>query len=266
MDRKKKIITLVLIGWVLCIIVIGAIVVAMKLKRKNMEEKREAQVQDMAEQIISNGQKSFKVDPNSLPVAGEEFDEFEEETPVITTATSGSAAETDTSAVTSEDRTDLVDPNDVQKATKPTEAAEENTSSEPEYELISYGTISIPSIDCEIPLWEGAGKIELRYGAGRMPLSADAGENGNLVIYGHRMRAYGSLFNRLGDVQIGDSISITRLDGSTFTYYVDQIEIIEPSEITKYIEMDDGGCRITLITCTPIGVGTQRLLVIGHMG
>ena len=127
-------------------------------------------------------------------------------------------------------------------------------------------TVSIPSIGLELPLWDGAGVIELRYGAGRMPLSCEAGCPGNLVIFGHRMRRYGSIFNRLGEVSIGDTVTVTR-NGSSFSYIVDQIVTIEPSEISYYISREDEGdaCAITLITCTPVGVGTQRLLVIGHL-
>ena len=86
------------------------------------------------------------------------------------------------------------------------------------------------------------------------------------MIFGHRMRRYGSIFNRLGEVSIGDAVTVTR-NGSSFSYIVDQIVTIEPSEISYYISREDEGdaCAITLITCTPIGVGTQRLLVIGHL-
>jgi len=81
---------------------------------------------------------------------------------------------------------------------------------------------------------------------------------------GHRMKRYGSLFNRLGEVQIGDTIRVSAGD-SIYEYIVDEIETISPSELSAYIGVSEEGCRITLITCTPTGVGTHRLLVIGHL-
>ena len=247
MDRKKKIMLLVVIGWVLSVAVIVGVVIGIKYKRHKIENKREVKASEMVDQI-KGGQESFRVDPNALPVSGEEIDDEVDGEDV---------EETLDLKLTFE----LPDIDETEETDEDQQQYNENSG----YDLISYGTISIPSIDCDIPLWNGAGKIELRYGAGRMPLSCDAGENGNLVIYGHRMRRYGSMFNRLGEVQIGDSIVITRTDGSSYTYIVDQIETIEPSQITRYIEVEDSGARITLITCTPTGVGSHRLLVIGHL-
>ncbi|MBO4928179.1 MAG: class D sortase [Clostridiales bacterium] len=178
------------------------------------------------------------------------------------TATNGEATEAEGSAVSESVNSHI---------SGWTEASPTGTASSQateEYELVSYGTIHIPSIDCELPLWDKAGTIELRYGVGRMPLSAEAGKPGNLVIFGHRMRAYGSIFNRLGEVAIGDTIEILH-EGSTFTYTVDQIETIEPSQLSYYIQLENDGegkaCRITLVTCTPTGIGSHRLLVIGHL-
>ena len=245
MDRKKKIILLVVIGWVLSVLVIVGVVIGIKYKRHQIENKREAKSSEMVDQI-KDGQESFVVDPNALPVSGEEIDD----------------------EVDGEDVEETLDLTLTFESTEIDETEDSDSvgnGSGSGYNLVSYGTISIPSINCDIPLWEGAGKIELRYGAGRMPLSCHAGEQGNLVIYGHRMRKYGSMFNRLGEVQIGDSITISRIDGSSYIYIVDQIETIEPSEITSYIDVQDSGARITLITCTPTGVGSHRLLVIGHL-
>lgn len=248
MDRKKKIMLLVVIGWVLSVLVIVGVVAAIKYRRHKIENKREAKSSEMVDQI-KGGQASFVVDPNALPVSGEEIDDEVDGDDVEETLDIKLTFETP----------------DIDETEETDEVDSDSNNSGSGYNLISYGTINIPSINCDIPLWEGAGKIELRYGAGRMPLSCHAGQQGNLVIYGHRMRKYGSMFNRLGEVQIGDSIIITRIDGSSYTYIVDQIETIEPSQITSYIEVEDSGARITLITCTPTGVGTHRLLVIGHL-
>ena len=88
-----------------------------------------------------------------------------------------------------------------------------------------------------------------------------------MVILGHRMRAAGKLFHALGDVKIGDTIEISGIDGNKYTYKVDTIyEAVEPSDLDKYIDIDDGtGKQVTLVTCTPLGVATHRLLIVGHL-
>lgn len=84
---------------------------------------------------------------------------------------------------------------------------------------------------------------------------------------GHRMKAYGSLFNRLGEMKLGDEIKIIVEDGTSYIYVVDEIlEKLNPSELPTVIEPDiDDGKRVTLVTCTPTGVGSHRLIVIGHL-
>ena len=88
-----------------------------------------------------------------------------------------------------------------------------------------------------------------------------------MVVLGHRMRAEGKLFNRLGDVKLDDLIIITTIEGQTYTYKVDTIhEMVAPEDLDLYVDIDDGeGTQITLVTCTPLGVATHRLLIIGHL-
>lgn len=137
-----------------------------------------------------------------------------------------------------------------------------------EVELRAVGTIGIESIDCLLPLWDEASVVSLRYGAGILDKELSApGQDGNLVILGHRMKAYGSLFNRLGEMKLGDEIKIIVEDGTSYIYVVDEIlEKLNPSELPTVIEPDiDDGKRVTLVTCTPTGVGSHRLIVIGHL-
>ncbi len=218
------------------------------------EDAREDAVRDMVGRIRSESGESPEmfVDPDVLPVAGEEL--YDTSSEFGNSAADGLAQDDHAEGGSSSDGGGSSDGH--------------NTSDGSSRRLRAYGTISIPSIGCEFPLWDGAGKVELRYGAGRMPGSSEAGAPGNLVIFGHRMRRYGSIFNRLGEVSIGDSIVIERA-GQAFTYTVDAIETIEPSSLSAYIGMekegDPGSCRITLITCTPIGVGSHRLVITGHL-
>ncbi len=133
--------------------------------------------------------------------------------------------------------------------------------------LTAIGTIKIDAIALYLPLLDSADVIPLRYGAGHLEETVLPGDAGNCVILGHRMKAYGSLFNRLGEVELGDEIQIADINGFTFTYVVDEIiPELDPSLLGDYIQSDDGsGIQITLITCTPTGVGTHRLLIIAHM-
>ena len=127
------------------------------------------------------------------------------------------------------------------------------------------GTLRIPSIDLNIPLLDNAGVIEIRYGAGILSGSANPGMDGNLVILGHNMRTYGSMFNRLHEVQLNDEIFVTLLDKMTYTYIVDDlVSPLEPSNLPDYVGLESGtGKQITLVTCTGTN-GSHRRLVIGH--
>lgn len=133
--------------------------------------------------------------------------------------------------------------------------------------LTAAGTIQMDAIDLNLPLWDDAGVVPLRYGAGILADSVLPGQEGNLVILGHRMKTYGSLFNRLGEIKIGDEVIIETADGTQYVYIVDQIEsAIKPSALPEYIKQSDSdGVRLTLVTCTPTGVGSHRLIIIAHL-
>ena len=252
MSSHRKALVLILFFWFLSVFLHLSSEAGRSRDLRVQEDAREDTVRDMVGRIRSESGESPEVfvDPDVLPVAGEE--EFYD-------------ASSDNSAAdgTAQDEQAEVSSSDGGFASDGRYASDGSSRT-----LRAYGTISISSIGCELPLWDGAGKIELRYGAGRMPGSSEAGEPGNIVIFGHRMRRYGSIFNRLGEVSIGDSIVIER-SGQAFTYIVDAIETIEPSSLSAYIgaekEGDPGSCRITLITCTPIGVGSHRLIITGHL-
>ncbi len=243
MSSSRKALLLILIFWIASVIVIFGLIALHQIRKRSLENERDDRIGQMADEI-REGAETFLVDVDSLPVFGEEDEDF------------GSF----------EGNLESAEDPEGTGPESPSETSNGAPSESPTYTLTSYGTVSIPSIGLELPVWDGAGVIELRYGAGRMPLSCEAGHPGNLVIFGHRMRRYGSIFNRLGEVSIGDSITIFRNE-SSFTYVVDKTVTIEPSEISCYISREDAGdtCAITLITCTPVGVGTQRLLVIGHL-
>ena len=302
MKHSSKIVSGIVIGWIACVSLLFGNTLTHHISHEENEKDRESRMQDMASEIASGGNPTFLVQADDLPVEGEEEEDTKaagkdplsdppDPSPDLASPSSYPDSPSESSSGPSEDASDPseapADPSFSSSGTEATasedsssEETEEETAAETsreslvsetspssgseEYTLISYGTLLIPSIDCELPLWDGAGKVELRYGVGRMPLSCEAGEKGNLVIFGHRMKKKGSIFNRLDEVSYGDAVIVNR-DGHTFTYIVDQIEVIEPSLLSRYIAMGEGEKRITLITCTPTGVGSHRLLVIGHL-
>ena len=249
MSSHRKALVLILFFWFLSVFLHLSSEAGRSRDLRVQEDAREDTVRDMVERIRSESGESPEVfvDPDVLPVAGEE-ESYDWPSDLFEPPAGPDNGRTSSDGGGSSDG--------------------HNTSDGSSQRLRAYGTIVIPSIGCELPLWDGAGKVELRYGAGRMPGSSEAGEPGNLVIFGHRMRRYGAIFNRLGEVCIGDSIVIEH-SVQAFTYTVDAIDTVEPSSLSAYIGMekegDPGSCRITLITCTPVGVGTQRLLVLGHL-
>lgn len=129
----------------------------------------------------------------------------------------------------------------------------------------AIGTIEIPSIAQKMVLMCGATKTTLKYGAGWMETSAAPGAAGNCVVLGHRMKAYGRDFNRLDELGEGDTIRITLLTGETYTYTVTGTAVIEPEALADELAARNGGFNITLVTCTPVGVGSERLLVTGEL-
>ena len=140
--------------------------------------------------------------------------------------------------------------------------------SETEVELIEvtgYGVISIPSIELEMPLVKGADSYSLRAAAGCYPESAEMGAAGNCVIFGHRMSGYGRHFNRLDELKKGDQITLYNANGEHFTYTVIGSEVIKPDVLMDTLLEHNEGFSLTLVTCTPTGVGSHRLLVYAQM-
>ncbi len=127
------------------------------------------------------------------------------------------------------------------------------------------GTISIPAIDLKMAVMEGADRRALRGGAGWLPSSAEMGAPGNCVIFGHRMKKYGRHFNRLDELEAGDEINLSAGDGDVYTYTVTGKETIEPEELFNALSFHNDGYSLTLVTCTPVGKGTHRLLIYAAM-
>ncbi len=126
------------------------------------------------------------------------------------------------------------------------------------------GYIEIPLIDCSLPIYHGTDESVLQIAVGHIEGSSlPVGGNGtHCVLSGHRGLPSAKLFTNLDKLSVGDMFMLRVLD-ETLTYEVDQILIVEPYEMDA-LGIEDGKDYCTLVTCTPYGVNTHRLLVRGH--
>ena len=126
------------------------------------------------------------------------------------------------------------------------------------------GYITIPKISQEMPVYHGTSDDVLGTAAGHYQGSSlpVGGKYTHCVVSAHRGVPTAVLFTHLDRMEIGDTFYFTILD-RTITYEVDQIRIVEPND-TQLIGIEDGKDYCTLLTCTPYGINTQRLLVRGH--
>lgn len=128
----------------------------------------------------------------------------------------------------------------------------------------AIGYIDIPSIEVTLPLYLGDSSAVLNVGAGTMPGSSlpIGGPGTHSVITGHRGLPSSKLFTHLDKVKEGD-VFVLHVLKETLTYQVDQIRIVEPQDLTN-LEIEQDQDYSTLITCTPYGINTHRMLVRGH--
>ncbi|SES75293.1 class D sortase [Anaerobranca gottschalkii] len=122
------------------------------------------------------------------------------------------------------------------------------------------GIITISKIDVTLPVYYDATSNNLKKGAAIVKGTAFP-PKGNTVIAAHRGRTYGSYFNRLQELEIGDMITLD-FNNSSYTYEVYEIFIVEPSEV--WVLNNTQEPIITLITCHPQS-GTHRLIVRGKI-
>lgn len=126
------------------------------------------------------------------------------------------------------------------------------------------GYVTIKKINQELPVYHGTGESVLSIAAGHYQGSSlpVGGESTHSVVSAHRGLPTAVLFTHLDRMEIGDTFYFTILD-RTITYEVDQIRIVEPHD-TSLVQIEPGKDYCTLLTCTPYGINTQRLLVRGH--
>lgn len=126
------------------------------------------------------------------------------------------------------------------------------------------GYVEIPKISVSLPVYHGTDPTVLQIAVGHIPGSSlpVGGEGTHCVISGHRGLPSARLFTDIDQLREGDVFMLHVLD-KTLTYQVDQIRVVLPDELDD-LAMDDGLDLCTLVTCTPYGVNTHRLLVRGH--
>lgn len=126
------------------------------------------------------------------------------------------------------------------------------------------GYIEIPEIDVSLPIYHGTGESVLQIAVGHLEWSSlpVGGESTHCVLSGHRGLPSAKLFTNLDKLREGDTFLLRVLD-EVLTYEVDQILIVEPQE-TAALQIEEGKDYCTLVTCTPYGINTHRLLVRGH--
>lgn len=126
------------------------------------------------------------------------------------------------------------------------------------------GYIRIPKIDVDLPIYHGTGEEVLAKGVGHMPESAFpiGGEGNHAILTGHTGHPSAELFTDLTKLETGDTFYIYIL-GETLTYEIDQIKVVLPTESQDLVPVP-GEDLCTLITCTPYGINSHRLLVRGR--
>lgn len=126
------------------------------------------------------------------------------------------------------------------------------------------GRIVIPKIDLDLPVYHGTSEEVLGAGIGHLQGTSlpVGGPSTRAVLTGHRGLAHAAMFTHLDQIVEGDTFSVSIL-GEVFTYTVRDVKVIAPEE-TESIRPEEGKDLMTLITCTPLGINSHRILVTGE--
>lgn len=126
------------------------------------------------------------------------------------------------------------------------------------------GYIEIPIIDVTIPIYHGTSEGVLQVAVGHLDWTSlpVGGESTHAVLSGHRGLPSAELFTRLDRLAVGDVFMLNILN-EVLTYEVDQILIVLPEDVSA-LQITEGKDYCTLVTCTPYGINTHRILVRGH--
>ena len=126
------------------------------------------------------------------------------------------------------------------------------------------GSIQIPTQKINLPIYHGTSEEVLQVGAGHLEGTSlpIGGESTHTVISGHRGLPSAELFNNIVNLAEGD-VFVIKVLNQTITYQVERIRTVLPTEVND-IDIEPGRDLATLVTCTPYGVNTHRILITGH--
>ena len=125
------------------------------------------------------------------------------------------------------------------------------------------GYVAIQKLGVELPVYHGISTEVLNIACGHLEGTSFpvGGENTHCILSAHRGLPHAKLFTDLDKMELGDTFTVTVLD-QTVTYQVDQIKVVRPNEIDD-VRIVEGQDHCTLLTCTPYGINSHRLLVRG---
>ena len=128
----------------------------------------------------------------------------------------------------------------------------------------NMGYIDIPKINIKLPVYHGISDEVLQTSIGHLPETSlpVGGESSHCVLSGHRGLPSAKLFSELDKLVEGDVFTLSILN-ETYSYEVDRIRVVLPADLSE-LKIIPGQDLCTLVTCTPYGVNTHRLLVRGH--
>ena len=126
------------------------------------------------------------------------------------------------------------------------------------------GYIEIESIDVSLPIYHGTSDAVLQVAVGHLDWTSlpTGGEGTHCVLSGHRGLPSAKLFTDMDKMEVGD-VFVLRILDEVLSYEADLIQIVDPSD-TRSLMIEEGKDLCTLVTCTPYGVNSHRLLVRGH--
>lgn len=126
------------------------------------------------------------------------------------------------------------------------------------------GSIEIPKISVNLPIYHGTSEKVLSSGVGHVQGSSlpIGGNNTRSILTAHRGLPNSKLFTRLDEIKEGDLFFI-RVQNNTLQYKVNKIEVIDPEQV-EALRIEEGKDLVSLVTCTPYGINTHRLVVTGE--
>lgn len=126
------------------------------------------------------------------------------------------------------------------------------------------GYIYIKKLNLDLPIYHTVDEAVLQVGIGHLPISSlpVGGSSTHAVLMGHRGLPTAKLFTNLDRMEIGNTF-VLKVLREKYYYKVDEIQVVEPDKVTDEIEIEENKDQVTLITCTPYGINSHRLLIRG---